>query len=455
MLPLGDYRLEVSHRGWLTEHRRFSLSEPVGMLDVGEVFLRAGDADVDDDVDVRDLQLFGQSLDQLPPGLNVGDDPMFDVNEDGVTGLDVGVGPVTDANNDGVFNVLDLAHAAVNFGDVAGITCQPGTPGDSGGPNILGVQTSQHGSNSLIRDFDVLADRPVQFYVDYENPEAGRFRSRTLGDMSLNPQGAIVRLRAVTPYCFQVYGVDGDGLVSAGFPGKFTTGPLSDGLLGARFEVVEGEATYPLTLKEHTDSDFLGLVMLDDDAKVVWYHKDLEGSPSPISQRPNGNLVYINQPIGVKEITPLGDEVARIDQSCIDPGNSRWHHETILRPDGKVLFLGSEIRDASGDLPPGHGSQSSDTIHEWDPVAGTLTELVSLHDLIPQTDRTSKSDFDSGFFWRGCPVVTGVEDWTHSNAIFVGPTGNTIVSMRHIDQDYIHTARIVVERLSISRPPAS
>ena len=269
--------------------------------------------------------------------------------------------------------------------------------------------------------------------------------------MSLNPQGAILRLRAVTPYCFQVYAVDGDGLSSAGFSGRFTTGPLPDGLLGARAEVVEGEPTYPLTLREHTNPDFQGMVMLDDDATVVWYYEDPEGGPSSIFQKPNDNLVFLSLPIGLKEITPLGEEVTRIDQPCIDPGNSQWHHETIVGPDGKVLFLSSEIRDASGDLPPGHGPQNGDTINEWNPVAGTFTELVSLHDLIPQTDRTSLSDFTGGFFWKGCPVCTWSRGLDSQQRHIRRPNRKYNSIYETSRPDHIHTAQFVVERLGIGR----
>ena len=130
--------------------------------------------------------------------------------------------------------------------------------------------------------------------------------------------------------------------------------------------------------------------------------------------------------------------VSSLDDPCrvANPDTAnRWHHEMFLRPNNKVLFLGSELHDTSGIL-PNHGPQLSDTIEEWDQVAGTHQRLFDEFDFIPVTDRTSPSSNGStGFFWNGCPErVDDAEDWTHSNAIFVGPSGNVFVSMRHLNQ---------------------
>ena len=81
-------------------------------------------------------------------------------------------------------------------------------------------------------------------------------------------------------------------------------------------------------------------------------------------------------------------------------------------------------------------TQTSDTIEVWDQVTGQTRILFDIIDhLSPSVDRTpSSSDPDQAFFWRGCPEVEGVEDWTHSNSLFVGSRGNVIMSLRHLDQ---------------------
>ena len=115
----------------------------------------------------------------------------------------------------------------------------------------------------------------------------------------------------------------------------------------------------------------------------------------------------------------------------------RYHHEVQVQPDGVVLFLGSENHPVSGDLPGTHGMQTNDTIEKWDQkvLPATADRLFDESFFIPHTDRTApSSNSTGGFFWRGCPEVSGSEDWTHSNSIHVGPSGNIIVSMRHVDQ---------------------
>ena len=129
--------------------------------------------------------------------------------------------------------------------------------------------------------------------------------------------------------------------------------------------------------------------------------------------------------------------VNQLDESCAiadQDTQGQWHHELLLRPNNKVWFLGTKIHDASAVL-PGHGPQAGDTIEEWDQTSGAHQRLFDESDFIPFTDRTlPSSDGTSPIFWGGCPPDDTTEDWTHSNSIAVGPTGNVIVSIRHLNQ---------------------
>ena len=65
-----------------------------------------------------------------------------------------------------------------------------------------------------------------------------------------------------------------------------------------------------------------------------------------MAQRANGNIVLLDGGFGVvayglAEITPLGDEVARLDDVC--PPNGPMHHEVTLMDDGRVMYLSRAI----------------------------------------------------------------------------------------------------------------
>ena len=144
--------------------------------------------------------------------------------------------------------------------------------------------------------------------------------------------------------------------------------------------------------------------------------------------------MFIARAVGLKEITPLGQVVNSTNDPCFGHTKGRWPHDVLLRPNNKVLFLGSKMYDASTVL-PGHGMQVGDTIEEWDQVNDVTQRLFEEGGVIPFIDSTLSSDATEGFFWSGCPTEDPTaEDWTHSNSIFVGPNGNVIVSMRHINQ---------------------
>ena len=247
-LSTGDYRLVARHPGWLPEARDFAIEGTSTTVDLGTLVLAAGDADGDQQIGSADLQRFRRSLGQSPSPQH------------------------TDSNQDGVTDVLDLALAGLNFGRAATLGCPASPAGDDGGPTILGTQASISPTNSLIVNVDVTIDTPSKVYVEYENSKAGRFRSKMTDTLRTGDRVSVVRLRPSTTYCDLAFAVDGEGLISDGVAGSFTTGPLPAGLQGSSFDVVRGQPTYPLTLKDHTDADFSGIVTLDSQAKIVWYY---------------------------------------------------------------------------------------------------------------------------------------------------------------------------------------
>ena len=244
-LGTGDYRLVARHPGWLPGVRDFVIDGAGATADLGTLVLAAGDLDGDQQIDSTDLQHFQRSLDRSPS-------PQVD----------------TDVNGDGVTDVLDLSVAGLNFGRASTSGCPNRPAGDDGGPTILSTQASISPSNSLIVNVDLTVDTPSKVYVEYENSTAGRFRSKMTDALRTGDRVSVVRLRPTTIYCYLAFAEDSEGRISDGVAGSFTTGPLPQGLRDASFDVIQGQPTYPLTLKDHLAGGFSGIVILDSQANI-------------------------------------------------------------------------------------------------------------------------------------------------------------------------------------------
>jgi hypothetical protein len=337
---------------------------------------------------------------------------------------------------------LDLASIKIAI-DAEG-ECPGVMPGEDGSPRILDVSGNLSTTNSLIQNLDVRLSEAAEAWVEYypKNQSGKILKTRPTPNPDTAHRIQVMRLTADTEYCYQVYArasSDG-GPVSDSFPGQFLTGPIPVGLAGSTFNKTFGNQTYGLTLLDFNDNDFSGLVALDEDARLVWYYQHA----FPVfaaAQKENLNLVFgLLNGRNFVEIRPDGTRVRRITDlledgtPCAPAG--RWHHEALVRPGGKVLFMGSEIRDVN--FNGVFRKQTGDTIVEWDQAPGTVSTLVSLFDLLdPARDRTGASNTKAGphaFFWLGCQEEFHSEDWTHANSIWVADDGSVIVSIRHLNQ---------------------
>jgi hypothetical protein len=110
---------------------------------------------------------------------------------------------------------------------------------------------------------------------------------------------------------------------------------------------------------------------------------------------------------------------------------------------GTILHLGKIVKDPLFDrglAPQGTRLQAGIGIRRWDPNAGT-DEIVwdPFQFLDPILERTgvvgsdpgSNSDTRSPFPCAG--VSLQIEEWMHSNALQVAPTGVILMSVRHLD----------------------
>ena len=183
--------------------------------------------------------------------------------------------------------------------------------------------------------------------VHYWSDDGPKLESMPIRSSGTNYHVNIFRLRSDTAYKYRVFAINASGDRMGSDVDSFRTGSLPVGLENAKFNVIQGSSSYPLTFLEFRQKTFYGLVAIDSDGFVVWYYEAIDGhEPYVMDQRDNGNIVYLDGGFGVvayglAEITPLGQEVARLDDTC--PPQGPMHHEVTLMRDGRVMYLLSLI----------------------------------------------------------------------------------------------------------------
>ena len=275
----------------------------------------------------------------------------------------------------------------------------------------------------------------IQYWFD-----GGQILKSRISSVSATSYSAhIVRLRPETRYNYKVLLTDDSGATHISKQGSFISGGLPAALANATFDVVQGKSSYPIAFLDFRQKSFHGLVAIDSDGYIVWYYQAAEGhEPYVMDQRENGNIVYLDGGIGVvangiAEITPLGVEVTRLDDSC--PPYGPIHHEVKLLSDGRVIYLSRAIRewsDGTGNIP-----QEGDTLGVWDPDTGHNEIVWNIFDHVSPKDRTfpdSDTTLPEQFMWGGCDRNETVQDWSHGNSIHVNDDGTVLVSFRHLDQ---------------------
>ena len=106
-----------------------------------------------------------------------------------------------------------------------------------------------------------------------------------------------------------------------------------------------------------------------------------------------------------------------------------------MTPDGKIAYLSYDLHTIDD---PTFGPQTrvvGDTIRIWDPATGTSKEVWNVFNFISTDKRVdwTKPPITSRGSWSGFDQKPSV-DWTHGNSITIGPRGNYIVSLRHLNQ---------------------
>ena len=276
-------------------------------------------------------------------------------------------------------------------------------------------------ANALTAEVRVTLTRAARVFVEYDNPQAGRYRT-ALSEPAVEHVIPIVRLRPETTYDYTIYAAG-----AAGPGGRFTTGRLPPALTAGLAVRVRGRSSQPLILSDYRRGDNVAyFVFWDATGSVVWYyHAPPPFRPGPVVRLPGGNFFFLNPPRHLVEMTPLGEIVNRFEQ------DGRWgapHHELTLLGDGRVIYPSREVY-VFDDSVNGGSAQTAfrvDQLRIYNPASGRVEQVWDAKetwDVLDPDQRVPGPDARDGSF-----------DWTHLNSVSIGPRGNVVLTFRRRHQ---------------------
>ena len=315
---------------------------------------------------------------------------------------------------------------------------------ESAPPEIVSHSAKIASDNALIAEVTVTLDREGPVYVEYENAEAGKFRTATTDESAIEHRVPVLRLRPGTTYSYTVVSMNGEGEETRSDSGTFTTGELPLALSTLNVDAT-GTPSSELILFDHREIDGSFFFMLDGDAQIVWYYESpnpVEDVPYPtgaIVQKPNYNLVYqLNNPFNIcciREITPTGKIV---DNLAAGPVNGFPHRALLLMPDGKILYAAWTYRVIDDTANEGDAETLVEglALRVWDQETGLSKEIWNAFDGIGTDVR---GGWGTGNIASYPNEVTLQEHtppirWTGANSLQVGPRDNIIVSIPNFSQ---------------------
>ena len=285
--------------------------------------------------------------------------------------------------------------------------------------------------NALIAEVRVSLDRAARVYVEYDNPQAGRYRTAPTepGAEHVIP---IVRLRPETTYDYTIFvagaGQDGQDITSAA-GGGFTTGLLPPPLAGVPVRVT-GRSSQPLILadyRRYPESAYFAIH--DETGGVVWYYLELDphARAAPVDRLPGGNLVFQNDDY-LTEMTPLGEVVNRFKAGG---QGEEPHHDVTVLDDGRVIYANRTIvvSDDSANGGPAAARFRVDNLRVWDRESGRVEQVWDAREAWDILDPNQLAPGRRRH--RADGIATS---WVHLNSVSIGPRGNFILSFRGRNQ---------------------
>ena len=325
-------------------------------------------------------------------------------------------------------------------GLVFAAACDPvehGSAGDTVGVVEHSVAMSR--TNALIAEARVSLSHPAAVYVEYDNPLAGRYRTR-LGTAATEHVIPIVRLRPETTYdytAFTVRGTEGSDAVRAA-QGSFTTDALPEPLASV-FTMATGRSSQPLILSDYRmpDAGSSYFVFWDEVGAVVWYLRVKDAGPVVRSLQ-DESFVFIPWVGGLRQFTALGKVIDLAGDTLAqwppERGIPKSHHELIPLDGSHILLplsLTHSLTDSLTDLADdfGSGDQAKRIIYDnlviWHSATGRMDEVWNA--------REAWDMLDPAQHWE--PVDSdGDLDWTHLNSVRVNEHGNLLLSFRSRSQ---------------------
>ena len=289
-------------------------------------------------------------------------------------------------------------------------------------PAAVRHEAAVSAANALIAEVRVSLDRAARVYVEYDNPQAGRYRT-ALSEAGTEHVIPIVRLRPQTTYDYTIFVIpDGEAAASGG-SGRFTTGPLPPPLAAVPVRV-SGRSSQPLILSDLRRWDRIAFVVFrDETGSVVWYYHE-PGHPKVVDRLPGGDLIVLNGGGRLTVMTPLGEVIDR-EQS------GRWrsrHHDVTVLDDGRMIYPSkrSLVVDDSANGGAADTGLRVDRLLVWDPESGSIEQVWDAKETWDMTDPNQRV--------RGRYRGRGYSWWTHLNSVSAGPRGNLILSLRGRNQ---------------------
>ena len=285
--------------------------------------------------------------------------------------------------------------------------CLDAAQPDALAPQVLGQSASIRADNALIAEVEIRLSHPGRVFVEYENPQAGKFRT-ALSEERAKHLIPVLRLRAETAYSYAIWVQDADGAAHLAQRGAFTTGSLPSKLAAMRIRA-SGRSSQPLILTDY-NPDFRNsyILLWDELGEIVWYYAHIpprrcwKKAVHAIKPKRGGNLYYLGENCSITEITPLG-EIVRQLMAGEEAGLP--HHDFALLDDGRILYLSKEY--------PGEETAAlASTLRIWDPERRRVQKV-----------------WDARDFWSAASATKA-----HLNSVSIGPRGNIILSSRHRHQ---------------------
>lgn len=168
-----------------------------------------------------------------------------------------------------------------------------------------------------------------------------------------------------------------------------------------------GKTTYAYTMLEiFNDGGFNGLVAVDAAGRIVWFYRG-GGPVFGAKVRHNGNLVMVDDVLGLTEVSAAGKIVSMVPQR---DDAFEFHHDVAVTDRRTVLALAREKRDTI----------VGEAVWEWWPETGQIERRWSAFQHL---------DPDRDWSPRSTP-----NDWLHMNSLSIGPRGNYVLSSQKLNQ---------------------